>query len=226
MFLSVREPLNTKMIKHVLLLLIVTGGFFTVTGFVLTMFGFSSPCNEPPHCNSANDQRTTMYKVYGPVLLTLGILVVGVGVKLKWRLESKHLQLENRVYSNEGTNFTGDTNLDVSRSPVEETPSGGFLLPYPPDTTTTGMKLGPSESGFLADGTDYGGSRYLASSREESKEYFSRTPWPVGASSEHPPPEYQEYSNYPTIGYLATSNTEDDGLDVVDTLPTTSSPID
>ena len=118
------------MIRHVLLSLITVGGLFTFTGFVLSMFGFSSPCNDPPHC--IDGQRILLYKVCGAILLVFGLLMVMLGITLKWRLQSEQLRLESRALSTEGTAFTGDTNLDVSpSSPVEETSpglEGGQLL--------------------------------------------------------------------------------------------------
>lgn len=140
----IKKKLTYGMIRHVLLSLIASGGLFAFTGFVLTMFGFSSPCNEPSKCNGIDGQRILLYKVCGPILLMFGLLMVMLGIMLKWRLQSEQLRLENRALSTEGTAFTGDTNLDVSTSsPVEESPPppspASMINGY--DATTTGASL-------------------------------------------------------------------------------------
>ena len=188
------------MIKHVLFSLIAIGSFFAFCGFVLTMFGFSSPCNEQPQCSGTDSQRILLYKICGPIMLVFGVVMVVSGITLKWKLQSEHLQLDGRALSAEGTAFTGDTNLNVPQSPVEETP------PSP-----TGMmvliKLDQTGSGLLGDGTDSGGGdkSYLSS----SKGFFSQT-W------DHQPPVYSDYAkypNYPTANDVTYDDeTHGDGL--------------
>ena len=181
------------MIRHVLLSLIAVGGLFTFTGFVLSMFGFSSPCNDPLHCFGG--QRILLYKVCGAILLVFGLLMVMLGITLKWRLQSEQLQLESRALSTEGTAFTGDTNLDVSpSSPVEETSpglEGGRLLDDVRDSR---------------DGEGFSSSR-LSVSPGILERHPSQAPQPPGYTA------HEKYLSYPiprdsdvTINYGVTKN--------------------
>lgn len=206
------------MIRHVLLSLIASGGLFAFTGFILTMFGFSSPCNDPPHCSIINGQRILLYKVCGAILLVFGLLMAMLGITLKWRLQPEQLRLENRALSEEGTTFTGDTNLDVSpSSPVEETissPSSCMKI-NTGSPTRAGVPLivksAFQERRFLSDVRDSRDGEGFSSSSSCFTPFLSSS----GILERHPQlsPRCENHSSYPATrdNYVGADN-EDDGI--------------
>ncbi|XP_066923662.1 uncharacterized protein [Clytia hemisphaerica] len=196
-------------VKHSLLILIVSGGLIALMGFVLTMFGFASSCNKPPRCLKSENSRILSYKIFGPMLFFFGLAASGAGIILKWRLKPKHLRLEYRVSSIEGTNFTGDTTLETAESPVNVTPTEVTFSPN--FTTTTSMQITEPVT-VSNDGTDHA----VGEPSTVEKQYNS-PPW---VPSMLAPPTYEEVCSKPAEKECSSAKLQDhseqEGVDVTD----------
>ena len=109
-------------VRHGLLCLVVTGGILAFSGFTITMFGYAASCESTLKCQVFDYSALLFYKVSGPIFFILGLAIATTGVVLKWMRKPKHLRLDYRASSIEGTNFTGETNIEGGEENFEPLP--------------------------------------------------------------------------------------------------------
>jgi len=116
-------------VRHCLLFIVITGGILAFSGFTITMFGYAASCESEKKCQASEYSNVLLYKVSGPIFFILGLIISTTGVVLKWLRKPKHLRLDQRVSSIEGTNFTGETNIEGGEESFEPLPGESQNFP-------------------------------------------------------------------------------------------------